>query len=32
MRKKGRVLPPNLAHIEDSGTAAQEASAVLARQ
>lgn len=32
MRKKGRVLPPNLAHIEDSGIAAQEASAVLARQ
>ncbi|MBF4994884.1 lipoyl synthase [Arthrobacter gandavensis] len=32
MRKKGRVLPPALAHIEDSGTAAQEASAVLARQ
>lgn len=32
MRKKGRVLPPNLAHIEDSGTAAQEASAVLARR
>ena len=32
MRKKGRVLPPNLAHIADSGTAAQEASAVLARQ
>ncbi|MEB7504200.1 lipoyl synthase [Arthrobacter koreensis] len=32
MRKKGRVMPPNLAHIEDSGTAAQEASAVLARR
>jgi len=32
MRKKGRVLPPNLAHITDSGTAAQEASAVLARR
>ncbi len=32
MRKKGRALPPNLAHIADSGTAAQEASAVLARR
>ena len=32
MRKKGRDLPPNLAHIADSGTAAQEASAVLARR
>ncbi|WP_312178688.1 lipoyl synthase [Arthrobacter sp.] len=32
MRKKGRELPPNLAHIEDSGTAAQEASSILARR
>ncbi|MCC3283730.1 lipoyl synthase [Arthrobacter caoxuetaonis] len=32
MRKKGREVPANLAHIGDSGTAAQEASAVLARR
>jgi lipoic acid synthetase len=31
MRKKGRALPSNLAHIEDSGSTLQEASSVLAR-
>ena len=31
MRRKGRELPPLLAHIEDSGTTLQEASSILAR-
>ncbi|MCC3264526.1 lipoyl synthase [Arthrobacter gengyunqii] len=31
MRKKGLDLPPQLAHIEDSGTTLQEASSILAR-
>nr|WP_231700736.1 MULTISPECIES: lipoyl synthase [unclassified Arthrobacter] len=31
MRRKGRELPPQLAHIEDSGTTLQEASSILAR-
>jgi lipoic acid synthetase len=32
MRKKGLELPPQLAHIEDSGTTLQEASSILARR
>ncbi|MCC3270541.1 lipoyl synthase [Arthrobacter gengyunqii] len=32
MRKKGLDLPPQLAHIEDSGTTLQEASSILARR
>ena len=31
MRRKGRELPPLLAHIEDSGSTLQEASSILAR-
>ncbi|MCC3301864.1 lipoyl synthase [Arthrobacter sp. zg-Y895] len=31
MRRKGRELPPQLAHIEDSGSTLQEASSILAR-
>ncbi|MCQ1957645.1 lipoyl synthase [Arthrobacter sp. zg-Y826] len=32
MRRKGRELPPQLAHIEDSGSTLQEASSILARR
>ncbi|MET4062086.1 lipoic acid synthetase [Arthrobacter sp. UYP6] len=32
MRRKGLELPPQLAHIEDSGSTLQEASSILARR
>jgi lipoic acid synthetase len=32
MRKKGREIPPHLAHIESSGTTRQEAASLLAAQ